>query len=80
MVLFFGASAEAAERVLNRVRSSIEEQMRTRGWPVTASIGGVVCAQPPESVEILMAQADSAMYDAKRRGKNAVRIAPANEA
>jgi diguanylate cyclase (GGDEF)-like protein len=80
VVLIFGASAEGAERVLNRVRLSIEEKMRTRGWPVTASIGGVVCARPPESVEVLMAQADSAMYDAKRRGKNAVRIAPANEA
>jgi diguanylate cyclase (GGDEF)-like protein len=64
----------AAISLAERIRGRIAE--RTAAWPLTASIGvATLTADQPfsrrDSVG-LMRSADAAMYDAKRRGKNAV--------
>jgi diguanylate cyclase (GGDEF)-like protein len=64
----------AAITLAERIRSRIAE--RARAWPLTASIGAAtLTADQPltrrDSI-YLMRSADAAMYDAKRRGKNAV--------
>ena len=47
------------------------------GPPVTASIGGVAFERAPGSVKAALAQADVAMYTAKREGKNRYAVAVA---
>ncbi|WP_454253389.1 diguanylate cyclase [Pseudomonas sp. Marseille-Q7302] len=42
--------------------------------PVTLSIGAVLFDQPPESLQLLLAQGDRALYEAKRGGRDRIRI------
>jgi PleD family two-component response regulator len=46
--------------------------MREYGWPITFSIGVVTWATPPRTVDIMIKQADEAMYEVKNGGKNRV--------
>jgi len=41
---------------------------------VTLSIGGAIFPEDAESIEDLLLQADTALYEAKERGKNNIRI------
>lgn len=71
-----GASPEVAEAVGERVRQSIESHT----WPaqgpdsVTASIG-LATHHPGMNAQSLLDQADKALYQAKRDGRNLLRIA-----
>jgi diguanylate cyclase (GGDEF)-like protein len=72
-----GTDLAGAARLAERVRVALAERtiLTTEGMPihVTASFG--VAAQPPlTSAEELIASADSALYDAKHRGRNCVAI------
>jgi diguanylate cyclase (GGDEF)-like protein len=71
-------SIDAGVALAERVRSRIAAD--AAGWPLTASIG-VSSATPEDSAPIepsmLMRAADAAMYEAKKRGKNAVVAADA---
>lgn len=73
VVLLPGADAESACKVAERIRAGIE-----RGpWPhlpVTASIG-VAEAREGTTAELLLAEADAALYVSKREGKNRVTLA-----
>jgi GGDEF domain-containing protein len=46
--------------------------MAQRHWPITFSIGALVCEHPPSSIEGLLQAADQLMYDVKQTGKNAI--------
>jgi PleD family two-component response regulator len=46
--------------------------MQAQGWPVTASVGAVAFVVPPDSADAALAAVDTAMYQAKRAGKNQV--------
>jgi PleD family two-component response regulator len=48
--------------------------MAENGWSVTFSIGAATFLSPPRSVDEMMLRADQLMYEAKRAGKNAVRL------
>jgi diguanylate cyclase (GGDEF)-like protein len=72
-----GTDLAGAARLAERVRTALAERtiLTAEGLPlhVTASFG--VSAQPPlASAEELIASADAALYDAKRRGRNCVAI------
>ena len=72
-----GTDLAGAARLAERVRLALAERtiLTTEGMPlhVTASFG--VAGQPPAaSAEELIAAADAALYDAKRRGRNCVSI------
>lgn len=77
-VLLPGLSADNAARLAERLRTLCEQTPMSRlGLKQTVSIG--VTAYPhPSSANSLIADADKAMYEAKRLGRNAVRIARAN--
>ncbi|HEY9405746.1 MAG TPA: diguanylate cyclase [Pyrinomonadaceae bacterium] len=62
----------AAQVVVARVHESIMSTMRDYGWPITFSIGVVTWATPPRTVDIMIKQADEAMYEVKNGGKNRV--------
>jgi diguanylate cyclase (GGDEF)-like protein len=62
----------AAQAVVGRVHQSIMNTMREYGWPITFSIGVVTWTTPPRTVDIMIKQADEAMYEVKNGGKNRV--------
>jgi diguanylate cyclase (GGDEF)-like protein len=62
----------AAQVVVARVHESIMSTMRDYGWPITFSIGVVTWTTPPRTVDIMIKQADEAMYEVKNGGKNRV--------
>ena len=72
VVLFPETGREAAEAALDKLRSRVGEAGSQDGSPVTASIGAVSFAKPPADVEVLVREADAAMYAAKASGKNAL--------
>jgi two-component system cell cycle response regulator len=69
----------AAGRVAERLRQSIETEpfrlQQGRTLHVTASIGVATCAVDCASGDALFKQADAALYDAKKSGRNCVRLA-----
>lgn len=78
VVVLNGADATAAQLIAERIRQRIsEERIDARGAPIqlTCSIG--VASSEPLGVwgEALIAQADTAVYAAKRLGRNRVQVA-----
>lgn len=77
-VLAPGTSRSAALDLAERVRSLILQ--RKAGWPLSASIGvaTIDAASSPDerTADRLMHDADRAMYEAKRRGRNKVVAVP----
>jgi diguanylate cyclase (GGDEF)-like protein len=73
VVLFPETGREAAEAALAKLRSRVGEAGSQDGSPVTASIGSVSFVKPPADVEVLVREADTAMYAVKASGKNALR-------
>ncbi|WP_284177092.1 PleD family two-component system response regulator [Rhabdaerophilum sp. SD176] len=70
----------AAQRVAERIRQSIDNQPfsvanGTKTLRVTASIGVATAGASLRSGDSLFKNADKAMYEAKRAGRNCVRIA-----
>jgi diguanylate cyclase (GGDEF)-like protein/PAS domain S-box-containing protein len=71
LLLAGGDGAEAAV-VGDRLRRAISRRMGERGWPVTATIGGVAFHTPPDDEGAALVAADSMMYVAKRAGRDRV--------
>lgn len=68
VIILPGTKEEGAARVAERIRKSIEIYPFPHRQ-VTASLG-VASAKKNDSVDLLLARADQACYQAKRRGKN----------
>ena len=64
---------EGARAVLPEVQAALRDEMRSNGWPVTASIGVVSFAETPAGPDDALRRADELMYAAKSAGKNAIR-------
>jgi len=64
----------AARSALERLVEALREEMVTRGWPVTFSLGAVTCLAVPPSPDDLIARADRLMYEVKGSGKNGARF------
>lgn len=63
-----------AHAAMQKLREALLEQMRANHWPVTFSIGIVSYAQAPESIDLMLSEADGAMYEAKLLGKDRIAL------
>jgi diguanylate cyclase (GGDEF)-like protein len=68
-ILMPETTPEQAEAVLARIREQVLERMRMHGWPVTVSAGTSAPSGPGTTVDALVADADRAMYEDKRRAR-----------
>ncbi|HLO28933.1 MAG TPA: diguanylate cyclase [Anaerolineales bacterium] len=73
-LLLPSARLPEAEIVITKVRANLMEVMRRRNWPMTFSMGVVVCLAPPYSADQLIDKADELMYEVKNDTKNDVRF------
>lgn len=63
---------EAAKVVMRKVHQYLLEEMQTKGWPVTFSIGVVTFAGMLTTADEIMQHADAGMYTTKHDGKNGI--------
>ena len=63
---------DAAKTVMNRLHSSLANEMLRNGWMVTFSVGVVTYDEAPKTVDDMVKIADSAMYCVKAASKNGV--------
>ncbi len=83
LILLPGTDARRAQRIGERVRAAIaarpllERDMASGGIAITCSIGTVASPPHPPLRDTLVAAADTALYAAKRGGRNQVRAAGA---
>jgi diguanylate cyclase (GGDEF)-like protein len=75
-------TGEAEARVtLPRIQSEILSALHNGNWPVTVSIGVLICEHTTCTTDEIFRRADSLMYQVKNAGKNGIRydIAGASE-
>jgi diguanylate cyclase (GGDEF)-like protein len=68
-------SLDLGARIAERIRAKLGAtawDWRGRAWPLSASFGVAACPETSRSLDNLPAQADSALYAAKRGGRNRV--------
>ena len=66
---------ELGARIAERIRLKLGTtpwDWQGRAWPLSASFGVAACPETSSSLDNLPAQADSALYEAKRGGRNRV--------
>ncbi|MBI5069445.1 MAG: GGDEF domain-containing protein [Deltaproteobacteria bacterium] len=73
-LLLVDTDGPAAGALLSRIRSTLDAAMAENGWSVTFSLGAATYLSPARSVDEMMGRADQLMYEAKRAGKNALRV------
>jgi diguanylate cyclase (GGDEF)-like protein len=69
------AELNLGARIAERIRAKLENtswDWQNRTWPLSASFGVAACPETSRSLDNLPAQADSALYQAKRNGRNRV--------
>ncbi|WP_138436056.1 sensor domain-containing diguanylate cyclase [Marinobacter shengliensis] len=73
VVLLSPCDKDTLEQIANRVRTSVEQESQRTGTSVTISVGGYF-SQPGDDMDTLLRNADHALYQAKRGGRNRVCI------
>ena len=71
-VLLPETGQEDAQLVISKVQRSLLDEMRKNNWPVTFSIGVLVCTEMPGTIGELIKMADDLMYSVKKNGRNNV--------
>jgi diguanylate cyclase (GGDEF)-like protein len=64
---------QEVKQVMDRIHSSLVDEMLSNGWLVTFSIGVVTYHQMPRSVDDMVKMADGIMYSVKSDSKNGIR-------
>lgn len=63
-----------ARSAISKIHANLLEEMHRGNWPVTFSVGVVIFAEIPASVDEMVHLADQLMYEVKSGGRNAVRF------
>ena len=63
---------DTAKTVIDRIHSSLVDEMLKNGWMVTFSVGVVTYNEVPQTVDDMVKLADSVMYSVKTASKNGV--------
>jgi diguanylate cyclase (GGDEF)-like protein len=66
---------EDAHIVASKFQHALLDEMRSRNWPVTFSIGAMTYLDTHLTTDELISKADSLMYSVKKNGKNAIAYA-----
>jgi diguanylate cyclase (GGDEF)-like protein len=74
-LLLVDADSVTAGTLLQRLRAALAAAMETDGWAVSFSMGAATFVTPPRSVDEMLRLSDELMYEAKRSGKGAMRVA-----
>jgi diguanylate cyclase (GGDEF)-like protein len=72
VILLPEAGHEAARKVCEKLRKSVQDSMARNGWPVTLSIGVVTFRRPVQSVDEMVKKAEVLMYSVKAAGKDSI--------
>jgi diguanylate cyclase (GGDEF)-like protein len=72
VVLLPHTDEEAAFQAATRYRAAVAEDMAHEGWAVTVSVGIAAHGAEIRTVDEFLAAADTAMYSAKRAGKDLI--------
>lgn len=68
-----------AKVVFSKLQEKLLREMKEMNWPITFSIGVLICGKGKDDAEDLVRLADDLMYSVKRSGKNAIRYAVTKE-
>ena len=66
--------ADAAERLIAKLRFRLLDAMNDRRWPVTFSIGLLNCDGNVPDEDALIRRVDQLMYEVKRNGRDSLRV------
>src|SRR6202011_4884166 len=81
LILLPGSDIAHAENLAERLRARVGSEPGAGGVPVTMSfVGGASAAEEAFDYETVFAKADAALYEAKRKGRDRVCLAPAQAA
>jgi diguanylate cyclase (GGDEF)-like protein len=72
-ILLPEVGTDEAKAVISKIGCRLSEEMESKGWPVTFSIGVLTFIAVPPSAEDMLSMADRVMYTVKNSGKNSVR-------
>lgn len=61
-----------ARAILDRILDRFGQEMASKDWPVTLSMGAMTFPQPLRDVDAMVRRVDELMYRAKKAGKNRV--------
>lgn len=73
-LLLVDADGPTAGILIDRLRAALVASTSREGWTVSFSIGAATFVVPPRSVDDMLRRADQLMYEAKRSGKDGVRL------
>jgi len=73
-ILLYDASKEETEMIINRMKENVDQEMKSRGWTITLSIGSVVFSILPSTIGPMIKRVDEVMYEVKKNGKDNVKI------
>lgn len=71
-ILLTNTDHKDAKPIVERIQASLLDEMRSRAWGITFSIGVLSVLSMPGSVDHLVGLADKLMYEVKTHGKNAI--------
>ena len=71
-ILCSETNEENAKTALNKVQKELLSIVKNNDWPVTFSIGAVICSKSCDLDELIK-EADKLMYTVKERGKNGIK-------
>lgn len=72
-ILLPGSDEKTAIAVIERIRTKLTSFSIGNGWPISFSIGLITFLAPPKSVNDMIKEADTVMYEVKAAGKNSLK-------